>query len=197
MPERKAAIDLSLGFIVTVVFAVVLLGLALAWVSGIFDPLNQITHKTTQVAIDSLLKDMNTGNKKVGLAAPSVTTWKGGETGSYVLAVKNTDVNLDHTFFANVYLENVGGELSGTDPNSLTDVNRWITPPTTLPLDPNQRGTIDLIIKPASNAGTGIYAFKACVCTANEGNCHSTSPGIYESASPSLYGCVSFAIEIE
>jgi hypothetical protein len=195
--ERKAAIDLSLGFIVTVVFAVVLLGLALTWVSGIFTPLNQITYKVTDVAIQNLMKDMNTGNKKVGIAAPAVTTWKRGETGSYVLAVKNTDVNQKHTFFANVYLENLGGELSGTNPSTMSDVNGWITlSPTSLPLDPNDRDVINVIIKPVSNADTGIYSFRACVCTSNDPSCHATSTGLYETSSPSLYGCQSFALEI-
>jgi hypothetical protein len=194
---KRGAIELSLGFIVTVVFAVVLLGLALAWVSGIFDPLNQITHKTTQIAIDNLLKDMNTGNKKVGIAAPAVTTWKRGETGSYVLAVKNTDVNQKHTFYANVYLESLGGDLSGTDPSSMSETNKWITlSPNSLDLEPNERDVINTIIKPVSNADTGIYSFRACVCTSSDPSCHATSVGLYTSSSESLYSCQSFALEI-
>jgi hypothetical protein len=196
--ERKAAIDLSLGFIVTVVFAVVLLGLALTWVSGIFNPLNQITYKVTDVAIQNLMKDMNTGNKKVGIAAPAVTTWKRGETGSYALGVKNTDVNQKHTFYSNAYLEALGGDLAGTDPNSLmSDVNKWITPISPLELDPSQRESTAVIIKPSTQAATGIYSFRVCSCTSlSDMTCHGTSPGIYATSSPSLYGCQSFALEI-
>ena len=197
--QKKAAIDLSLGFIVTVVFAVVLLGLALAWVSGIFNPLNQITYKVTDVAIQNLMKNMDTGNKKVGIAAPDVTTWQRGATGSYALGVKNTDVNQKHTFFGNVYLENLGGDLAGTDPNSImSEINKWITPISPLELDPSQRDSTAVIIKPSPQAATGIYSFRVCVCTSiSDKDCHGTSPGIYETSSPSLYGCQSFALEIE
>ena len=47
---RKGAIELSLGFIVTVVFAVVLLSLAIVWLNSIFPTLFGITDDLFQQA---------------------------------------------------------------------------------------------------------------------------------------------------
>lgn len=196
---QKGAIELSLGFIVAVVFAVVLLSLALLWLQGMFNPIKDITHKTTEIATQQLLTQLSTGNKKVGIAAPDVTTWRRGETGSFALGIKNDDVNNQKTYYPFVYLESLGGDLKDTPVTSIqTDVNKWISlNPITLPLDPNSKDTLAVIIKPTGNAATGIYLFRACACTTYDVTCHAISPGVYETASPSLYGCASFSIEIE
>lgn len=47
---RKGAIELSLGFIVAVVFAVVLLSLAILWLNNLFPQLFSITDDLTQQA---------------------------------------------------------------------------------------------------------------------------------------------------
>lgn len=197
--QKKGAIELSLGFIVAVVFAVVLLSLSLTWLSGMFNPIKDITHKTTEIATKQLLDQLSTGNKKVGVAAPDVTTWRRGETGSFALGVKNDDINNEKTYYPYVYLEDLGGDLKGSDIVSMqNDVNRWISiAPTTLTLDPNQKDTMAVIIKPGGSASTGIYIFRACVCTEYDKTCHTISPGVYDSKSASLYGCSSFSIEIE
>lgn len=48
--ERKAAFQMSMGFIIAVVFAIVLLSLALTWLRGMMDGLMGITDDLTQEA---------------------------------------------------------------------------------------------------------------------------------------------------
>ncbi|HDD72468.1 MAG TPA: hypothetical protein ENG00_00075 [Candidatus Aenigmarchaeota archaeon] len=198
---RKGAFQLSLGFIVAVVFAVILLSLALTWLQGIFDPLSTVTHKTTDIAMQKLLQELASTNKKVGIAAPGVTEWKRGETGAYALGIKNEDTDKANTYYINVYLETVGGDIDSSQLSSLQDeVKSWITlSPPSIDIPPNGRDKVDIIIKPTPDALSGIYSFRAAVCTSasDATNCHATSPSAgFTSASPSLYGSASFAIEI-
>jgi hypothetical protein len=197
----KAAFQMSLGFIVAVVFAVILLSLSLTWVQQIFTQVGTITHKTTDVAMQQLLQQLAATDKRVGIAAPAITTWKKGETGSYALGIKNKDADKSNTYYANVYLEQVGGDLSGTPVSSLqSEVKKWITlSPPSLDLDPSGRDIINIIIKPPATASSGIYSFRAAVCEQPETDCHASSPTIpeFSQKSPSLYGSSSFAIEIK
>ncbi len=195
---KKGAFQLSLGFIVAVVFAVILLSLALTWLQGIFNPLNTITHKTTDIAMKQLLEQLATSDKKVGIAAPDVTTWKRGETGSYALGINNKDSDKEHTYYVHVYLEEVGGALGSEQLDNLrTDTASWITlSPPSIDIEPNERDIVKIIIKPSPSAKIGIYSFRAAVCTnPSEANtCHASSAN--EDKSSSLYGSASFAIEI-
>ena len=136
---KKGAFQLSLGFIVAVVFAVILLSLSLTWLQGIFDPLSTITHKTTDIAMQKLLQELASQNKRVGIAAPSVTKWKKGETGAYTLGIRNEDTDKSNTYYVNVYLEAIGG---GLDPSQLSrlkdEVKSWITlSPPSIDIEPN------------------------------------------------------------
>jgi len=199
MVKRKGAFQLSLGFIVAVVFAVILLSLSLTWLQSIFDPLGTITHKTTDIAMQNLLEELASGNKKVGIASPAVTEWKKGETGSYALGIKNEDTDRGNTYYINVYLETVGGDLSPSQLTSLKDdVISWITlSPPTIDIDAGQRDTVNILIKPSTTTFSGIYSFRTAVCSSPETDCHATSPSVgYPSPSPSLYGSATFAIEI-
>ncbi len=198
---KKGAFQLSLGFIVAVVFAVILLSLSLTWLQGIFDPLSTITHKTTDIAMQKLLQELASQNKRVGIAAPSVTKWKKGETGAYTLGIRNEDTDKSNTYYVNVYLEAIGG---GLDPSQLSrlkdEVKSWITlSPPSIDIEPNGRDKVDIIIKPSPTSPPGIYSFRAAVCTnyRDANDCHATSPSIgYSTPSSSLYGSASFAIEI-
>ncbi|RKX41950.1 MAG: hypothetical protein DRP27_10080 [Thermotogae bacterium] len=196
--NRKAAIQLSLGFIVAVVFAVILLSLSLTWVQQMFVPISTITHKTTDIAMQRLLQELASTNKKVGIAAPAVTAWAKGETGSYALGIKNEDADTSNTYYINIYLEEVGGDLAKTPVASLSnEVKEWISYSKAIDLDPLERDIVDIVIKPTVTAPPGIYHFRAAVCKDYDPECHATSPPLYTTPSASLYGSTSFAIEIK
>lgn len=199
---RKADFQMSMGFIVAVVFAIILLSLAITWIQGLFGDISTITHKTTDVAQQQLLQELASSGKKVGIAAPAVTAWGKGETGSYAVGIKNDEVDKDHTYFVNVYLEEVGGGLqySGTLANSVAS---WLTYPKAKDISAGEREIVDLIIRPeVSGVTPGIYTFTVAVCRRETGvtyDCHATSlnyPG-YTEKSTNLYGSTTFALEIK
>lgn len=200
MPQKqKAAFDVSLGFIIAVVFAVILLSLAIVWIQSIIPQISQITFEVTEVARQELLNNLASSGDLVGLAAPAVTSWDPGETGSYALGILNSDPDRTITFYANVYLEDVSGglRLSQVDQEAIND---WISlAPATLDLNPSESDTLTIIIKPPTSAKAGIYSFRAAVCNADPGpeGCHATSPTVgFPERSPDYYDAEAFSIEI-
>ncbi len=189
MSQRKGAIQMSLGLIVVVVFAVILLSLLLSWVYGIFSPFTEITHKVTDVARQELLSRLAQAGGRVGIAAPAITEWTRGETGSFSLGIRNTNPAADKTYSINVYLEELGGNLAGTPASSLeSEVVSWLTFSRTEFVERGGSKSSNIIIKPSANAQTGIYLLRAVVCDAL--SCTDIN-------SPNLYGSAQFAIEIK
>ena len=65
--NQKGAIELSLGFIVTVVFAVVLLSLAIMWVRGMFGNIDIIAVDLTRQAQDEISATFSETTKPTSL----------------------------------------------------------------------------------------------------------------------------------
>lgn len=189
MSQRKGAIQISLGIIVVVVFSVILLSLLLSWVYGIFDPFTEITHKVTDVARQELLSKLAQAGGRVGIAAPAITEWKRGETGSFALGIRNSDPANDNTYSINVYLEQLGGALAGTPASSLDqEVASWLTFSDKEFVEAGGSKSTNIIIKTKPDAQTGIYLLRVVVCDA---------ASCVDLNSPNLYGSAQFAIEIK
>lgn len=190
--QRKGAFQVSMGFIIAVVFAVVLLSLALSWLSGFMGQIGDVTHKVTDVARTELINKIAQTGATVGIAAPPVTSWQRGETGSFAVGIKNKFTDQSKTFFINVYLEQLGGSLAGTQASSMAnDVSRWLTYSTTEFVEAGGSTTSDLIMKPDASAKAGIYKFRVLVCESQPCTTLEATP------ESSIYGAESFAIEIE
>ena len=192
MAQRKGAFELSMGFIITVVFAVVLLSIALSWLSGFMGQIGEVTHKVTDVARTELINKIAQTGATVGIAAPPVTTWKRGETGSFAIGVKNKYTDQSKTFVMNIYLEQLGGALAGTQASSMAaDVAKWLTYSSAEFVEAGGSISSDLIMKPASNAQSGIYKFRVLICESQPCTTLEATP------ETNIYGAESFAIEIE
>jgi hypothetical protein len=187
--DRKGAFELSLSFIIIVVFAVIVLSLAIAWIQGIFGGISPLTHQVTDVARQQLLETIAQSDRRVDIAAPDVTKWKRGETGSYAVGVRNVHSDQDKAFSMNVYLEEIGGALAGKSASAYaSSVEKWLTFSKDIFVSKSSSETSDIIIKPPANADTGIYMFRIVVCDA--GTCRNLDSG-------GLYGSAQFTIEIE
>jgi len=187
---KRGAFQLSLSFIVVVVFAVIVLSLAIAWIQGIFEVLNPLTHSITDVARQELLDRIAQSDARVGIAAPDVTQWQRGETGSYAVGVRNVRSDLDVRFSMDVYLEELGGALAGKSINAYaTAVRKWLTFSSEVFVAKSSSETADIVIKPPADAETGIYMFRIVVC--DSGSCNN---GLQ---SGGLYGSAQFTLEIE
>ena len=201
--RQKAAIQMSLGMIVALIFAVILLTSLLAWLSGMMADITDITHEVSAIAKQNLIEDLETSDKRVGVASPAITTWERGENGAFSLGVKNINPNSLTTYYYNIYLESVGGELAGNDVNLyFDDANLWLTSSGSIDVPPGASITTDIILEPALDSAVGTYQFRVAVCEDPPGSaCHSASEDIditgWDEPSDSLYGSDQFGIDIE
>lgn len=186
---RKGAFQLSLSFIIVVVFAVIVLSLAIAWIGGLFETITELTFSVTDIAEQELLDRLASGDSRVGIAAPDVSAWNRGETGSYSVGVKNIHSDKDVTFAMGVYLEEIGGDLAGRPVSSYTsDARKWLTFSDKVFVESSGSSISRIVIKPPANAEKGIYMFRVVVCDA--ASCQNLN-------SPNLYGSQQFTLEIK
>lgn len=194
---KKGAFQLSLGLIVIVVFAVLLLSLSISWLTGLIGTIEELTYKTTDVAQKRLLDQLAQDGNRVGIASPPITKWNRGESGSFALGIRNEEVDSPNNYFVNVYLEDVSDNLLPFNQAIQNTANSWISGSTSTDISPGGSETVDVIIAPPTNAKPGLYSFRAAVCKEFEsGNCHATFPPTYTDPSLSFYGGALFTIEI-
>jgi len=188
----KGAFQLSLSFIVIVVFSVILLSLSIAFLQGIFPQISTLTHQVTDVARDELIDRISRGAERAGIAAPAVTTWKRGETGSFALGIRNINTDRDVTYSINIYLEVVGGELAGMNASIFAvEARKWLTVSPNEFVPASSAKTSDIIIRPSITADPGIYKFRAIVCDTP------IAQQCVDLSSPTLYDSDQFTLEIK
>ncbi|MBI4176226.1 MAG: hypothetical protein HY518_03410 [Candidatus Aenigmarchaeota archaeon] len=163
--RMKGGFELSLNFVVIVVVAVILLTLSITFLTGIFDQFQPLTFQVGQIARKELVERL-AGGEKVGVAAPTIDPWKRGQSGAYVLGLKNDDPARDKKFYINIYLEN---RVDGQDLRE-EDLNRWFSYTKASEerfelLRAGETKTSDLIIRPPSSTVPGIYRFRVLVCS--------------------------------
>ncbi len=198
--KRKGAIQMSLGMIVAVVFAVVLLTALIVWINSMLSDITGISYEITKIAKDQLIEDLETTGKVVGVAAPAIDEWGRGNKGSIFLAVENDNPQSLTTYYYHIYLENLAGALAGEDANDYFDeANLWLTNTGSIDAPPGEMGNADIIVTVPSTADVGVYQFRVAICTEPPASsCHSASETItgYGIASSSLYGSDQFALDI-
>ncbi len=173
--ERKAAIQLSLGFIVAVVFAVVLLSLSLTWLQGIFAGFTGITNDLTQQAQNKLRQTFEETNSNFAIW-PNRYDLKRGEELKMSAGIKNNaEDGLSHSFVINVIPATVSENVC--DKDKLTDCSapvggnlynymlHWVTwDKFSSVIQINQVGYKTISIKPDSQAKLGTYIFNVVAC---------------------------------
>jgi hypothetical protein len=102
MARRKAAIQMSLGLIVAVVFAVVLLTLAITWIQGMIGDITGITKDLTQQA-QTKLQDTFADTNTNFAVWPTDYPMKSGETVKLLAGIKNNAPDSQrHNFVVNI-----------------------------------------------------------------------------------------------
>jgi hypothetical protein len=188
----KGAFQLSLSFIIVVVFAVIVLALAISWIQGIFPGITELTHKVTDVARDELLGKIAEGDKRVGIAAPKITSWARGDTGSYAIGIRNIYPDMDKMFYINVYIDEMQS-LGDADPSlaQRNTVRTWLTFSDKEFVPKSSSITSDIIIKPPATTNSDIYKFRVMVCEAQ--GCRTLD----DTPQNIVYGTAQFALEIK
>ena len=160
---KKAAFQMSLGMVVALVFAVVLLTLAIAWIQGMFSSIEDITYKVTDTAKDLMMSELASGSNKVGLAAPAMLEWGRGESGSFALGIRNSE-SANQYFTMQIIIEQVNPST-----NDFTKVTSgFVYPKDNLLVAPFESNAFNVILQPSPDASPGHYLFRIIVTKQGE-----------------------------
>ena len=169
--QRKGAIELSLGFIVAVVFAVVLLSLAIVWLNGLFPQFTSLTDDLTQQSQSKVQETFQNTQNNFAIWPSRYDLARGKEL-KMAAGIKNdADDGQNHQFVINVVpaaaSDSVcpGGDLDacGTLKSNMQSWVSWDRAAGVIQI--NRVGYRTISIKPTSNAKTGTYIFNVVACT--------------------------------
>lgn len=141
----------------------------------------QVNHMVTTSARERLTQTLASDERRVGIAPPETNVWKAGESGLYLLGIRNR-YSETKEFYVNVYLEGLEGSLSGREASDYQSrVKSWLSYFKGISLDPQDSGIINIVIKSEQDAESGIYILRAVICEDANCNTLSDSSGIYSS----------------
>jgi hypothetical protein len=171
--KRKGAIELSLGFIVTVVFAIVLLSLAIYWINTVIGSIGSLTDDMTQKAHDTLSDTFQTGATNFAVY-PGEYTLSPGKGVKLSVGVKNDDRDgKPHSFVIRVFPAMASSNILNiykcskfSECENLTsEMMSWITyPETAYTVQPNSFKFLDVSVVIPNNAVKGIYQYDIVAC---------------------------------
>ncbi len=193
---RAGDFQLSLGLIVTVVFAVVLLSLAVLWIQGVFPGLTGLTDDLVQDARAKIRETFSTSNQNFAIW-PNQHELKPGKSLRMLAGIKNNAADgKDHQFAVNV-IPIGASTCSEGDAACLDAIKGWLTFDKTTGLvlirDIGEK-TITLTVP--QNAVQGTYLFNVVVCAdfvqstgasvgpPGSASCTATSQNLFSSARP-------------
>lgn len=122
---------------------------------------------------------------RTDLASPDKRSWNGGDNGIFQLVIINR-YSTEETFYINIFLEGLGGELEDTPVGSLSEsANQWFNYPDRLTLESGEKEVITISMSIPEDALKGSYKFRVLVC--DGANCALKTGNMYDSSSISLY----------
>jgi hypothetical protein len=151
---RKAAIQMSLGFIVAVVFAVVFLGLAVMWLNNMFPLFTGLTEDLIQQGKEAIEKTFRESDQSLAVYPQNRDVARGG-TLKMVAGVQNNEADsAAHSFTVNVI---------ATDPSTESWINRNEF---SIPLTAQFRSItyFPITVTPPNDAPKGTYTFYVIGC---------------------------------
>jgi hypothetical protein len=208
MASKKAAIQMSLGFIVAVVFAVVLLSLAITWIQGMIGDITGITEDLTQQASAKLKNTFAETNQNFAVWPNDYRITRGNGI-KFLAGIKNNAPDSKkHEYVINIIPAGASPSICDTRnvetcESSVTGYDKvsdfmlsWTTVETTVTSAP-PLGTPEksLTIEVPTSAETGWYIFNVVACydrtdtggildlnPADSFNCMTDSNNIWSSA---------------
>ncbi len=179
--QKKGAIELSLSFIVTVVFAVVLLSLAIMWLQGFFGQLPGISNNLVQQA-QAKIQDTFANTQSNFAIWPTQYPIKAGDNIRMCAGIKNdADDGMGHDFAIKVELVSASlsicstgdvttcGNLKTTVENNWLSYNKKKSPISIGGIDACR--PIDLTVPANAKKGNYIFDILACKDVASSDEC--------------------------
>jgi len=168
--QKKAAIEMSLGFIVAVVFSVVLLSLAIVWLNGIIGGITTLTDDLTQQAQSKLQDTFQNTQNNFAIWPDRYNLDKGRELKLSAGIKNDAEDGMNHQFVINVIPATAsqvpcpGGDLASC-PNVKSSMENWVTGFTgPVSIQPNKIGYRTISIMIPNNAVSGTYIFNVIAC---------------------------------
>ena len=192
----KGDFQMSLGFIIAVVFAIVLLSLALVWLRGIIGDVTDVTSDLTKQAHDTLAQNFRESANDFAVW-PSQYDMRAEKTLIMSAGIENDALDgKDHLFVINIVPASADDRiLAAKGCTELTtscaiykDMQSWLTfdkSPSLIKI--NSIGYRSITINPSDSAVKGTYLFNVIACYNDVGS----SPPVYSactSTSSSLWG---------
>jgi hypothetical protein len=198
MARKKAAIQMSLGLIVAVVFAVVLLTLAITWIQGMIGDITQITEDLTKQA-ETKLRDTFAETSTNFAIWPTHYDMKPGESVKLLAGVKNNAPDsIRHDFVINVVPAGASysicpeGDVSQCDSPeqgvTLAEfMSRWVTVERTVSsIEVQTTAYKSLTIEAPKTAPSGSYIFNVVACYDRTGTGSIVTPSSFDCEGDSL-----------
>ena len=182
--NRRGAFQLSLSFIIGVVFAIVLLSLAVIWIQDLMGGMGQIGTDLTDQAHTKLVETFEQTTEDFAIWPPQYTV-KAGEFLKMAAGIKNDAVDgMSHNFVINIMVEEVP---AGVNKNYVKNWITFIKPAKTIAI--GRSNEIPITFQVPNNAIKGIYLFRITSCydrthsgatvTPNSDNCMPTSDNMW------------------
>jgi type II secretory pathway pseudopilin PulG len=167
--KRKGAIQMSLGFIVAVVFAVILLSLAIVWIQGTVEQIRQLTEDQIRNAHAQLDEVFETQQTVFALSKNSIDNPPASRGRAYAIAIgfkNNLDssmLNADNTAYFSADVSAVGGPGGSS---KLSEYGTWIEcVPESIWVEKGDivgKITCAFAAPSVADAGTYTYLFEGC-----------------------------------
>jgi hypothetical protein len=177
----KAAIEMSLGFIIAVVFAIVLLGLAITWIQSTIGGITDLTASMQQTAKSELDKTFREAGGDFDIYPIS---WEGKPGTKISVSAGINNIAADgqpHQFVIGV---NVSKVPSGVNINTVKSWIVWAKDPKLIPI--NKNDNIPVIITIPANAIKDVYIIRITACSDIE---HTKTGDVTRTKPPSADQC--------
>ncbi len=154
---------MSLGFIVTIVIAVVMLSLVLSWMRGMFGGIEDLTGQMRQTALSNLQQAFQSGAGGNFDISPKTYTTSSGKKLWIGVGIKNDAPDRQtHNFIINV---DVVQKPEGVTEDEVMQWVDWVKVPTPLAsMADNIDNPIPIYITLPTNAIPGVYTFRITAC---------------------------------
>jgi hypothetical protein len=159
--DKKGAFDLSMSFIIVIVFAVVLLTLALTWIQGIFTDVQDMSDDMFKNSRGKIREMFTEGQDNFYIWPETYELQLSKSTKIAIAAgIKNdADDGENHKYVINAYATQVPKDANKND------VNAWLEfPETAKTVTINSDDSRMIAITIPSNAKKGNYFFEVAAC---------------------------------
>lgn len=191
--ERKAAFQMSLGFIIAVVFAIVLLSLALTWLRGLIENVVGITDDLSQDAREQLRITFSETAAHFGVWPPSHDLDPGGQLKTLASIKNDAPDGQPHLYVINMIaataspnvVNSYGCSSFDTCTELETKMLSWLTFDTDpLKININEIDDFNVFIQPDADTVSGTYLFRLVACSDHPPSAQAGSPPVSSACTP-------------